>query len=73
MLIVEPNVITPTKPAIVSICYWQEVLQGSDNLPTMYPDLFDQLLTFVEYAVRPPKFGKVDAKSITTVVATQVR
>ena len=54
------------------ILFPQEVLAGSDNLPTMYPDLFDQLLTFVDYAVRPPKFGKVDAKSITAVTSAQV-
>ena len=44
----------------------QEVRSGSDTLPTMYPDLFDQLLTFSEYAVKPPKFGKMDTKSVST-------
>ena len=29
----------------------------------MYPDFFSQLLTFIEYAVRPPRFGKVETKA----------
>ena len=31
-------------------------------MQTMYPDLFEKLLTFVEYSVRPPRFGKVETK-----------
>ena len=46
---------------------FQEAVSGSETLPTMYADLFSHLLTFVEYSVRPPKFGKVDAKSVAIV------
>ncbi len=42
-------------------------MSGADTMPAMYADLFDQLLTFVEYSCKPPKFGKVEAKSVTTV------
>ena len=42
-------------------------------MPKMYADLFSQLLTFVEFAVKPPKFGKVDAKSVTLMKTSQVR
>lgn len=38
----------------------------------MYPHLFDQLLTFAEYAVHAPKYGKVEAKSITALKTNQV-
>ncbi len=48
------------------------MLSGSDAMPKMYADLFQQLLTFVEFAVKPPKFGKVDAKSVTLLKTTQV-
>ena len=51
----------------------QEVMSGSDSMPKMYADLFNQLLTFVEFAVKPPKFGKVDAKSVTLMKTSQVR
>ena len=53
--------------------FLQEVLAGSDNLPQMTPELFDQMLKFVEFAVKPPKFGMVEAKSVTVAKASQVR
>ena len=45
---------------------------GSENIQLMYPEIFDQLLTYVEYAVKPPKFGKVEAKSVTAIKGIQV-
>ena len=45
---------------------------GSEKIQVMYPEVFDQLLTYVEYAVKPPKFGKVEAKSVTAVKGSQV-
>ena len=53
--------------------FLQEVMSGSDSMPKMYADLFNQLLTFVEFAVKPPKFGKVDAKSVTLLKTAPVR
>ena len=47
-------------------------MSGSDAMPKMYADLFQQLLTFVEFAVKPPKFGKVDAKSVSLMKTNQV-
>lgn len=54
-----------TRSSLLFAFRLQEVQSGSDTLPTMYPDLFDQLLTFTEYAVKAPKFGRMDAKSVT--------
>jgi len=51
--------------AIEVLC--KEAIIGSENLPTMYPELFSHILVFVEYSVRPPKFGKVDTKSVNSV------
>ncbi|XP_064632193.1 protein MON2 homolog isoform X2 [Lineus longissimus] len=45
----------------------REVHSGSESMQSMYPDLFDQLLTFIEYAVRLPRYGKIDSKNINTV------
>ena len=47
-------------------------MSGSEAMPKMYADLFQQLLTFVEFAVKPPKFGKVDAKSVSLMKTNQV-
>ncbi|XP_013390078.1 protein MON2 homolog, partial [Lingula anatina] len=49
----------------------KEIRQGSESLHTMYPDLYEQLLTFVEYAVVPPRFGKVETKSAAQVRGMQ--
>ncbi|KAK2183610.1 hypothetical protein NP493_305g02026 [Ridgeia piscesae] len=49
----------------------KEVMLGSENIQVMYPEVFHQLLTYVEYTVKPPKFGKVEAKSVSAVKGTQ--
>ena len=43
---------------------FQEVMSGAENMPHMYPHLFEHLLTFTEYAVQPPKYGKLETKSL---------
>ena len=49
------------------------MISGADAIQSMCPDLFEQMLKLVDFAVKPPKFGKVDAKSLTAVKATQVK
>jgi hypothetical protein len=44
----------------------QEVLSGAENMPAMCPDLFERLLTFVDFAVHPPKFAKTQIKSTSS-------
>ena len=33
----------------------------------MYPDIYDQLLTYIEYGVHTPKFGKIETKAFGSV------
>ena len=42
----------------------QELTSGQDANSSMAPDLFNQLLTFVEFSVKMPKFGKMDTKPV---------
>ncbi|XP_062616734.1 protein MON2 homolog isoform X2 [Saccostrea cucullata] len=48
------------------------VQMGPESMQSMYPDIFDQLLTFIEYGVRVPKFGQLDAKAFGAVKGPQV-
>ncbi|XP_052280395.1 protein MON2 homolog isoform X2 [Dreissena polymorpha] len=43
------------------------VKAGSDTMHNMYPDIFDQLMTYVDYGIRVPKFGKIETKHIGSV------
>ena len=36
-------------------------------MQSMYPDIYDQLLTYVEYGVHTPKFGKIETKAFGSV------
>ncbi|XP_036362919.1 protein MON2 homolog isoform X2 [Octopus sinensis] len=45
---------------------------GSDAMQNMYPDLFDQLLIYIEYGVRPPKYGDIETKNFGSVKGPQV-
>lgn len=38
----------------------------------MYPDLFEQLLTFVEYSVKPPRYGNMETKTMGIVKGPSV-
>lgn len=38
----------------------------------MYPHLFEHLLTFTEYAVQPPKYGKLETKSLAAAKSKTV-
>src|SRR6218665_907472 len=52
--------------------FLKDALSGSDNMAVMYPEMFDRLLAFIEFAVHPPKFGKVDTRSLSAVRNNQV-
>ena len=41
-------------------------------MQSMYPDIYHQLLTYVEYGVRVPKYGHIEAKAFGTVKGPQV-
>ena len=41
-------------------------------MQNMYPDLFDQLLIYIEYGVKPPKYGDVETKNFGSVKGPQV-
>ncbi|KAK7101826.1 protein MON2 homolog [Littorina saxatilis] len=45
---------------------------GSFSLQSMYPDLFDQLLTCATFGVQAPSYGAIQAKSFNTVKGPQV-
>lgn len=55
--------------AVISL---QAVQSGPESMQSMYPDIFDQLLTFVEFGVRVPKFGQLEAKAFGAVKGPQV-
>ena len=57
----------------MGVCCLQEVISGTESMRVMCPDLFDQLLTFVEFSVRLPKFGKVDTKAVSVTKGSQVK
>jgi len=38
----------------------------------MYPDIYDQLLTYIDYGIRVPKFGKIETKQFGTVKGPMV-
>ncbi|KAL4226462.1 Endocytosis and vacuole integrity protein [Mactra antiquata] len=43
------------------------IKEGPTSMHTMYPDIFDQLLAYVDYGVRVPKFGKIETKQFGSV------
>lgn len=51
---------------------FQTVQSGPESMQSMYPNIFDQMLTFIEFGVRVPKFGQLDAKAFGAVKGPQV-
>ena len=51
-------------------CLHQDMLEASDS--PKFPELYQQLLQLVSYATKPPKFGKVEAKSVANARSGQV-
>ena len=54
-------------------CVLQSVRGGSFALQSMYPDLFDQLLTCATFGVHAPTYGAIQAKSFGSVKGPQVQ
>ncbi|XP_021343975.1 protein MON2 homolog isoform X2 [Mizuhopecten yessoensis] len=50
----------------------QAIHNGPESMQSMYPDIFHQLLTFIEYGVRVPKYGQLDARAFGSVKGPQV-
>nr|XP_006825120.1 PREDICTED: protein MON2 homolog [Saccoglossus kowalevskii] len=40
------------------------IKDGPENMKSMYPAIFNQLLTFVSFACQPPNYGKLETKTI---------
>lgn len=55
-----------------SIIPLQAIHGGPESMQSMYPDVFHQLLTFIEYGVRVPKYGHLDTKAFGSVKGPQV-
>ncbi|XP_030829471.1 protein MON2 homolog isoform X2 [Strongylocentrotus purpuratus] len=47
------------------------VAEGSEVMQSMYPAIFDQLLTFITYSCQPPSFGHIETKAITKTAPKQ--
>nr|XP_015208768.1 PREDICTED: protein MON2 homolog isoform X3 [Lepisosteus oculatus] len=44
---------------------------GPENMQVMYPAIFDQLLLFVEFACKPPQYGKLETKHVANAKYNQ--
>ncbi|KAL4612788.1 hypothetical protein GN956_G23196, partial [Arapaima gigas] len=44
---------------------------GPENMQTMYPAIFQQLLRFVEFSCKPPQYGKLETKHIANAKYNQ--
>ena len=42
-------------------------------MQTMFPAIFDQLLTFVTYACQAPSYGQIETKVMSKAASKQVR
>ncbi|XP_038067855.1 protein MON2 homolog isoform X2 [Patiria miniata] len=58
--------LTPLQEAVLHCLYvvQQAIGEGSASMQTMYPAVFDQLLTFVTYACQAPSFGQIETKVV---------
>uniref|UniRef100_A0A8C9T1Y4 Protein MON2 homolog n=1 Tax=Scleropages formosus TaxID=113540 RepID=A0A8C9T1Y4_SCLFO len=44
---------------------------GPENMQTMYPAIFQQLLRFVEFSCKPPQYGKLETKHVANAKYNQ--
>ncbi|XP_071818357.1 protein MON2 homolog isoform X3 [Apostichopus japonicus] len=67
------NELTPLQEAILhSIKILQGAISdGTESMQSMYPAIFDQLLTFVTYSCQAPSFGHIETKAISKVSSKQ--
>ncbi|XP_063438367.1 protein MON2 homolog isoform X1 [Mytilus trossulus] len=71
--------VTPLQEAVlqamdvlIKLAASKAVHSGPEQMQSMYPDIYHQLLTYVEYGVRVPKYGQIEAKAFGTVKGPQV-
>lgn len=67
--------VTPLQEAVLQamdVLIKQAVQNGQEPMQSMYPDIYHQLLTYVEYGVKLPKYGQIEAKAFGTVKGPQV-
>ncbi|XP_018603012.2 protein MON2 homolog isoform X2 [Scleropages formosus] len=46
---------------------------GPENMQTMYPAIFQQLLRFVEFSCKPPQYGKLETKHVANAKYNQIQ
>ncbi|XP_022081616.1 protein MON2 homolog isoform X2 [Acanthaster planci] len=65
--------LTPLQEAVLHCLYvvQQAIGEGSEAMQTMYPAIFDQLLTFVTYSCQAPSFGQIETKVVTKASSKQ--
>lgn len=68
------NDLTPLQDAILhSIQILQGAISdGTESMQSMYPAIFDQLLTFVTYSCQAPSFGQIETKAISKTSSKQM-
>ncbi|XP_050413409.1 protein MON2 homolog [Patella vulgata] len=50
----------------------QAVKEGAESTNTMFPEIFEQLLTYIKFGVQAPKYGHLETKVFGTVKGPQV-
>ncbi|XP_071784170.1 protein MON2 homolog isoform X2 [Asterias amurensis] len=65
--------LTPLQEAVLHCLYVvQQAIGGaSESMQSMYPAVFDQLLTFVTYSCQAPSFGQIETKVVTKASSKQ--
>ncbi|KAK3580643.1 hypothetical protein CHS0354_013414 [Potamilus streckersoni] len=65
---------TPLQDATLEVVetLMEAVISGPEAMQTMYADIFDLLLTYIEYGVKAPRFGRMETKTFGTVKGPQV-
>ncbi|XP_055882628.1 protein MON2 homolog isoform X4 [Biomphalaria glabrata] len=65
--------VTPLQEAALSAMdtLIKTVQSGPETMQAMYPDIFQQLLTFVSFGVNTPKFGEMETKTFGIVRGPQ--
>ncbi|XP_071483188.1 protein MON2 homolog [Diadema antillarum] len=48
------------------------IAEGSEAMQSMYPAVFDQLLTFITYSCQPPSFGHIETKVLSKTAPKQL-
>ena len=65
-------IVSSLKVCVLFVLVLQTVREGPATMHNMYPDIYDQLLTYIDYGIRVPKFGKIETKQFGTVKGPMV-